>query len=295
MQNSQINEVSSQLISDYISFLEVERGLSRNTLRAYENDLISFFDFLIERELENLDDIKRKDLSAYTKNLSKNEINPSSITRKIASIKGFFKYICFKRIIKANPAISINSPKLPKKLPKVLSIKEIEKILKSKLSIRDQTIIELLYSAGIRVSELSELSTKNIDLKQKMLKVLGKGSKERIVPIGSKCTQLLKNYLKKREIIALKYNSGSHLFLTEKGEKITRQKIYTIVHNLGKEIDKSISPHTIRHSFATHLLENGADLRVVQELLGHSSIVTTQLYTHVSKKTLREVYFSINK
>ena len=127
-----------------------------------------------------------------------------------------------------------------------------------------------------------------------MIKVFGKGSKERIVPIGKKCAEIIQKYLKKRELIALKYNSKPYLFLTESGKKITRQKVYKIINNLGKSIDKKISPHTIRHSFATHLLENGADLRVVQELLGHASIVTTQLYTHISKKTLREVYFKIN-
>ena len=282
----------SQHISDYLAYLELERGLSGNTILAYQSDLIAFFDYLGNDA--NLDELKRKDFSSYTKYLARNEINPSTITRKIASIKGFFRYLCFKRIIKINPSISITPPKLPKRLPKVLTINELEKILSENLDLSDFAIVELLYSAGIRVSELTELELRNLDLTQNIIKVFGKGSKERLVPIGKKCSATLKEYLKKRELIALKYNSKPYLFLNSDGTKITRQKVYKLIHSLGKVVGKNISPHTIRHSFATHLLENGADLRVVQELLGHASIVTTQLYTHISKKTLREVYFKIN-
>lgn len=156
-------------------------------------------------------------------------------------------------------------------------------------------VVELLYSAGVRVSELVNLELKNVDLKTNLIKVFGKGSKERIIPINKKCSDILKKYLKKREIIAFKYNSKPYFFLEENGKKITRQKVYKIIKKLGREINKNISPHTLRHTFATHLLEHGADLRVVQELLGHSSIITTQLYTHISKKTLRDVYFGINR
>lgn len=294
MSNLEEKETISQLISDYLGYLEIEKGLSLNTILAYQSDLIAFFDYLNAEKEVILDELKRKDFSFYIKNLARNEINPSTITRKIASIKGFFKYLCHKRIIKTNPSISITSPKLPKRLPKVLSINELEKILEQNLEIQDYAIVELLYSAGLRVSELTELELKNIDLTQQTIKVFGKGSKERIVPIGKKCSEIVQKYLKKRELIALKYNSKPYLFLTNDGKKITRQRVYKIIHSLGDIVGKNISPHTIRHSFATHLLERGADLRVVQELLGHASIVTTQLYTHISKKTLREVYFKIN-
>lgn len=273
----------------------MERGLSQNTILAYQTDLIAFFNYLESEKEVILNELKRKDFSLYTKYLARNEINPSTITRKIASIKGLFKYLCNKRIIKTNPAISITPPKLPKRLPKVLTVSELDKILKEKLDLADFAIVELLYSAGIRVSELTELELRNLDLAQNMIKVFGKGSKERLVPIGKKCSETLKKYLKKRELIALKYNSKPYLFLNSDGTKITRQKVYKLIHSLGNVVGKNISPHTIRHSFATHLLERGADLRVVQELLGHASIVTTQLYTHISKKTLKEVYFKINK
>ncbi len=292
---SDFNNIS-QLICDYLSYLEIEKGLSKNTIAAYQNDIITFFDF-IEKENENtaLNEIKRRDFSSYTKYLARKEINPSSIVRKIASIKGFFKFLCHRRDIETNPAISITSPKLPKKLPKVLTISEVEKILKNHLSIFEYAVIELLYSAGIRVSELVELQLKNMDLSQKVIKVFGKGSKERIVPINNKCINALQKYLKQRELTALKYNSKPYLFLNSRGGKISRQRVYKIIKKQGEIINKKISPHTLRHSFATHLLERGADLRVVQELLGHASIVTTQLYTHISKKTLREVYFSIQE
>ncbi len=279
---------TTQLIADYISYIEIEKGLSKNTVLAYQNDLVAFFDFL---DSKNIEEITRKDFSAYTKFLARKNLNPTTITRKNASIKGFFKFLCYRRDIKTNPAISIISPKTPKKLPRVLSIAEIEKILKNHLNPLELAIIELLYSSGIRVSELVNLELKNLDLNSRVIKVFGKGSKERIVPINKKCIDRLKSYLKKRELTELKFSFNKSLFLDDKGKKITRQKVYRIIRAQGELIDKKISPHTIRHSFATHLLECGADLRVVQELLGHSSIVTTQLYTHISKKTLRDAYF----
>ncbi len=286
---------TEQCISDYLSYLEVERGLSKNTILAYQGDLFDFFNFIESEKSEiQINEIKRKDFSNYTKFLAKKNLNPSTITRKIASIKGLFRYLCYKRDIETNPSISIVSPKLPKKLPRVLSINEIDKIIKEGLNTEEQAIFELLYSAGIRVSELTDLNIKNIDLNQRVVKVFGKGSKERIVPINKTCIDILKKYLKKRELVALKYDPKPYLFLNEKGEKISRQKVYKIIRKQGELIGKKISPHTIRHSFATHLLEKGADLRVVQELLGHASIVTTQIYTHVSKNVLREVYFKIN-
>jgi len=288
---SETVETIQQYISEYINYLEIERGLSKNTISAYGSDLMSFFDFV---ETDNLSEISRKDFSRYTKFLAKKEISPTSITRKIASLKGFFRFLSSKRYIKDNPAISIVSPKLPKKLPKVLTIAEIDKILKNNLNTKERAIIELLYSAGIRVSELVNLDIKNLDLSQKSIKVFGKGSKERLVPINKKCADIINKYLKERNLIALKYNSKNNLFLENNGKPITRQKVYKIIKQQGELISKHISPHTMRHSFATHLLENGADLRVVQELLGHASIVTTQLYTHISKKALRDVYFSIN-
>ena len=191
------NERIQQFISEYVSYLEIERGLSVNTISAYEVDLLSFFDFL---NPEDLSEITRKDFSNFIKFLARKELSPSTITRKIASIKGFFRFLSFKRYIKDNPSISLNSPKIPKRLPKVLSVSEIDKMLKQDLDIKEQAIMELLYSAGIRVSELVNLDIKNIDLAQFSIKVFGKGSKERLVPVNKKCVEIIKKYLKKEKL-----------------------------------------------------------------------------------------------
>ncbi len=285
-----------QLVSDYLSYLEIERGLSKNTIAAYKNDLVFFFDFL--NDINNVEDIKRHHLSEYIKYLGKNDHNTATITRKIASIKGFFRYLCATKELKANPALSIASPKISKKLPKVMSADEIEKLFKEKMDARELAVFELLYATGLRVSELVELDIKNIDFQNNTIRTIGKGSKERVIPIGTKAKSALKNYLKEREmdikLSSSKKKDESKVFLNNFAEKITRQWVYSFIHNLGDIIHKSISPHTVRHTFATHLLENGADLRVVQELLGHANIVTTQLYTHISKKHLKDVYFAIN-
>ena len=285
-----------QLISEYLNWLEIERGLSKNTLEAYKNDLIGFFDYF--QNVENLDEIKRNNFSEYTMFLASNNISSSSITRKLASIKGFFKYISANREIKSNPALSITSPKIPKRLPKVISLDEIKTILKNNMTIKEKAVFELLYATGLRVSELVNLEVKNIDLKNNLIKTTGKGSKERFVPVGKKAKAALNEYLKQRELI-LKTGFGSNhkensIFINDNGKTITRQWVYNFIKKQGELLHKHISPHTIRHSFATHLLENGADLRAVQELLGHSSVVTTQLYTHISKKRLKEIYFQIN-
>ena len=285
-----------QSISEYLTYLEVERGLSQNTVLAYENDILGFFDYF--KNIEDPNEIKRIHFSEYTVHLAQNGLLSSSITRKIASIKGFFRFLSANKEIKSNPSLSVTSPKIPKKLPKVISYEEIEKLLKNRLTTKEKAVFELLYATGVRVSELVNLTVKNVDFKSNLIKTTGKGSKDRIVPMGKKAKEALNNYMKERELI-LKAKMGSgaesdYIFLNDKSEQISRQWVYNFIKKQGETINKTISPHTIRHSFATHLLENGADLRAVQELLGHRSVVTTQLYTHISKKRLREVYFNIN-
>ena len=283
-------------ISEYMEYLEIERGLSHNTIMAYRSDLYSLSDFLVDNNIELYSDIQRIHLNMFIKSLYDKKYTPRSITREIASIKGFFKWLSINDYIKHNPALAIEQPKLPKRLPKVLSMKEITELLQSNMSTMDTAIIELLYAAGLRVSELADILLSNVDLNSKYIRCIGKGSKERIVPIGNKAVSAINKYLKDREFILKKYDlKTKYLFIKENGRKLTRQDVYVFINSIGKNINKDISPHTIRHSFATHLLENGADLRVVQELLGHSDVSTTQLYTHISKKRLKEIYFSINK
>ncbi len=285
-------------IAEYIEFLEVERGLAANTLDAYRRDLYQFFNFLDEHGISEFSEIKRPHINLYLKALKDMNAAPTSLSRKIASLKGFFTWLNTIQALDYDPTLSLEQPKLSKRLPKVLSLSEIEIILNSELSKRDRAIIELMYAAGLRVSELCGLSMNNIDLNSKYVRCIGKGSKERIVPIGSKSVLAVKNYLPVRDLIIKKKNLQNFtkvpLFLRESGEKITRQDVYEMISALGELVGKNVTPHVLRHSFATHLLENGADLRVVQELLGHSDVSTTQLYTHVSKKRLKEIYFSIN-
>ena len=281
-----------QILAEYLNFLDVEKGLSQNTIDAYNRDLSDFFDFCSVE----LDEIQRTQINSYIRNLHEKKYSPTSIMRKIASLRGFFKWACANEIIKTNPALTLEQPKVPQRLPKVISPQEIEEILNQNLNKTEKVIVELLYGCGLRVSELVNLKINDYDLNGKYLECTGKGSKDRIVPLGKKAIIAIKNYLPEREYLIQKFNLVTkNLLINDKGKTINRQEIYTFIHNHGKMLNKTISPHTLRHSFATHLLENGADLRVVQELLGHSDVSTTQLYTHISKKRLKEVYFSINK
>lgn len=281
-----------QVLSQYLDYLEIEKGLCQNTLDAYRRDLSDFFDFC-----ENIDPdkIQRSQINSYVRNLYEKKYSPKSIMRKIASLRGLFKWLCAAEIITADPTLTLEQPKVPQKLPKVISVTEIEEILNQNLSKVERVIIELLYGCGLRVSELVNLKINNIDLKGRYLECTGKGSKDRVVPIGKKAIEAIKSFFPEREFITQKFNLKTpQLLINEKGKKLNRQDVYTFIHEQGKKLNKTISPHTLRHSFATHLLENGADLRVVQELLGHSDVSTTQLYTHISKKRLKEIYFAIN-
>lgn len=282
-----------QLLSEYLEYIEIEKGLSSNTVDAYRRDLSSFLDFC---DSDNLEKIERTDINSYILYLRQNNFNPRSVMRKVASIRGFFKWLCANEYITKNPAHLIEAPKLPKRLPKVMTISEITSILNSDLNCQEAVIVELLYDCGLRVSELVNLKINDIDLKSKYIKCFGKGSKERVIPFGQNAQNAIKSYLKHREIIILENNisDAKTFLLRENGKPVTRQDIYNFIRAQGEKIHKHISPHTLRHSFATHLLENGADLRVVQELLGHSDVSTTQLYTHITKKRLKEVYFGIN-
>ena len=284
-----------QILSQYLDFLEIERGLSQNTIDAYRRDLTEFLEFCLSKNVEEINKIERTHINGYILKLHENKLNPTSVMRKTASLRGFFKWLCANEICEKNPALTLEPPKVPQKLPKVITAEEINIILSENLNKREKVILELLYGCGLRVSELVNLKIHDIDISAKYLQCTGKGSKERIVPIGSKALHAIKMYIKERDFILQKTRKTSkNLLLTEEGKNITRQEVYNFIHKLGEKIHKSISPHTLRHTFATHLLENGADLRVVQELLGHSEVSTTQLYTHISKKRLKEVYFAIN-
>ena len=281
------------LLSDFIDYIEIEKGLSNNTTEAYRRDITYFIDFCGESEITN---ITRLHISSYIMDLRENGIAPSSISRKISALKSFFKWACANELLTSNPLSSIEPAKLPKHLPKVLSMNEMNNLLRQNLNPTEKVIVELLYSCGLRVSELCSLNINNINMKSKNIICFGKGSKERLVPFGEYALKSITDYLSERDILINKYGLDTQrLLITDTGRLMTRQDVYRLIHKLGESLHKEISPHTLRHTFATHLLENGADLRVVQELLGHSDVATTQLYTHVSKKRLKEIYFKVNK
>ncbi len=280
------------IISQYLEYLELEKGLSSNTIDAYRRDLYDFGGKLGGKDIQM---VGRNDINLYVRSLKERNLAPTSIIRKVASLRGFFRWAYAMNIITKNPASTLEQPKVPQRLPKVITLKEVEEMLHSGLLPLEHVMMELLYSCGLRVSELVNLKITDIDMSSKYIRCFGKGSKERIIPMGDEAKKVLEEYYPQRDLVLKKYNlSSKKLLINSSGRFINRQDVYTFIHNRGKLIHKNISPHTLRHSFATHLLENGADLRVVQELLGHSDVSTTQLYTHISKKRLKEVYFSIN-
>ena len=282
----------NKAIKDFNIYLSIERGLSKNTVEAYIRDMRNASSFFKKKPLK----IKRADLIKFINYLNENKKSSRTQARILSSIKSFYNYLIFDDKIKENPSIEIYSPKLGKKLPVVLSIKEVDKIIESMdLSLdngeRNRTIIECLYSCGLRVSELINLKISEINFSDEYIKVIGKGNKQRITPINNNLITYFKNYINEiRSKIKIDKKNTDYLFLNRRGKKISRVLVFNIVKEAsGKAgIKKNISPHTFRHSFATHLVEGGADLRAVQEMLGHSNITTTEIYTHLDTKYLKE-------
>jgi len=289
---------SDRLILDaFIDNIWIEKGLSKNTLESYRSDLEQFSNWLKTKDL-SFSKTAKKDILSYLSFLFKSGLGSKTVARKLSSLKSFFRYLVFKSIIQIDPSNDIETPKLLKSIPKSISEKEIEKLLdapdeKTDIGLRDKTMIETLYSCGLRISELTNLELLNLNLRQGVIRVIGKGQKERLVPMGDQLISLLENYLVSSRKNLLKKKNSDFLFLSLRGQKMTRQsfwhriKYYCI--NCGFEPEK-ISPHVLRHAFATHLLNNGADLRVVQLLLGHSDLNTTQIYTEVARQRLKRLH-----
>lgn len=278
-------------INGYINYISLERQLSINTIDGYKRDLENFFEFTNKKYSK----IKQIDINNYIIYLSKT-LSPKSINRHIVSIKNYFKYLDKNNLIKENPCSNITGVKTKKALPRVLSEDDINKLLDINVidakSARNKAMLELMYSSGLRVSELLSLNINDVDLKDNTVKCFGKGNKERIVPISDIATDVLMIYINEYRRKILKNKESDILFLNMHGAKLTRQGFFKILKELAieKGIKKEFSPHTIRHSFATHLLDYGADLRSIQTMLGHENIKTTQIYTHVSNNYVRENY-----
>lgn len=282
-------------IEDYLNYCTFEKRLSNNTIKSYDSDLRQYQSFLMKQGIINLNQVKVRDITGYLKWLDEQKEENSSIAHKLTTIKNLHKYLYQQKQVTIDVTETIERPKLRKKLPNTLSIEDVDLLLdiplKTPFDYRNKAMLELLYGTGLRVSELVNLTIHSIDLENCVIIVYGKGSKERMIPLGEYCLESLQNYLDRREQLTKGYLT-EQLFLNNHGKPITRQGFFKILKKLLKEkgLNPNVSPHTLRHSFATHLLNSGADLRSIQEMLGHSDISTTKIYTHVSDTKLKEDY-----
>ncbi len=282
-----------QKIEDFKNYLLLEKKYSQNTINSYNNDLIKF-----EKHFNNkktLKSLTNKDIRDYIQELNKTE-SPRSVARNISTLKSFYKFLLIEKYVTKNPLDNITQPKLKKSLPKVLTETEVDNLLNIKLtdnySYRNKAMLELMYSSGLRVTELINLEMTDIDLDMALVRIFGKGSKERVIPLGQYAVNALNEYITCHRPGMLKNKTTNYLFLSSRGDKMTRQALFKILQKLAKQqgIKTEFSPHTLRHSFATHLLKHGADLRSIQELLGHSNVSSTQIYTHITNEKLKENY-----
>lgn len=279
--------------NDYLRYLLIDKNYSKNTINSYNIDLEKFTLYFKNKKIEN---ISSNDLKEYIKYLNNQNLNEKSISRNISCLKSFYKYLIIEKIVKNNITDALYMPKLQKSLPNILSPDEVDKLLNIELtdafSYRNKAMIELMYSSGLRVSELVDLKLQDIDLSQDIVRIFGKGSKERIIPIGDYAKEYLEIYINEYRNSMFKNGINEYVFLNNHGNKMTRQGFFKIIKKISNEvgIKKEISPHTLRHSFASHMLKYGADLRTIQELLGHSDISTTQVYTHITNEELKNNY-----
>lgn len=284
-------------VEDYIHYLAVERGLSTNTLAAYERDLGDWLDYLEDQGIDSLLDVDYRLLISYMHFKRTKGFKTATVARHLSSIRSFFSYLHQENIIQADPAQLLETPKPDRRLPKVISLEEVERLLaapdtSNSFGIRDKAMLELLYATGIRVSELISLNVADFNIHSSFVRCFGKGAKERIVPVGNYARIALEKYLLHIRPVIVKELQEHALFVNHSGMRLTRQGFWKIIKKYARVagIRTPLSPHTLRHSFATHLLENGADLRSVQEMLGHADIGTTQIYTHVTKTHLQKTY-----
>ncbi len=287
----------NQLIDSFLTYLTAVKGLSKNTLESYGRDILKLAVFLEGKDITRIDQVGYKHILDFLTYLKEQGLNTRSTSRTLISVRQFFKFLLAEKFIESDPTFLIRTPKIKRGLPETLSLEDVEKLLSSPdesspEGIRDKSMLEVLYATGIRVSELVELGLNDVNFDLGYIIAYGKGSKQRIVPIGEKAKIKLREYLDTSRPKLLKSRTSPHLFVTRLGRKMTRQGFWKIIKAYSRKsgLTKKISPHTLRHSFATHLLERGADLRAIQVMLGHSDISTTQIYTHVERERLKEVH-----
>lgn len=284
-------------IDNYKNYLVFERRMAKNTTNSYIKDLEGYQEFLLnERKIDKIDDVTKVDIDKYLEYLNNNNYTTTSIARKLTAVKNFHKYLLATNRLIKDEAITIERPKLRKALPNVLTVEEVDNLLDIKtdtpFDYRNKAMLELLYGTGLRISEMLDLKLGDVDFENCIVRCFGKGSKERIVPIGEYIIDSLTDYLDHGRRYLIKNKVSDYLFLNNRGGRISRFSFFKILKKLlrDKEIKKDVSPHSLRHSFATHMLENGADLRSIQELLGHSDIATTRIYTHITNKKVENDY-----
>lgn len=287
-----------EVLESFLQFLFWEKRLSDNTIVAYHQDVTFFLQFLTQLGCHSLQDVDLGVLEQFVISESKKDLEKTSLARRVSSLRTFFFFLVREKIVTENLAKLLDTPRIQRNLPEVLTLEEVERLiavcdLSLPRGLRDRAMLELLYSSGLRVSELVWLEFSHLDLSNRMMRLWGKGFKERVVPFGEKAQEALIAYLERGRPVLLKRSQSNYIFVSDaSGRPLTRQNVWTLIKRYACRagIQKNITPHTFRHTFATHLLENGADLRIVQEFLGHSDITTTQIYTHVNRKVLREIY-----
>ena len=287
----------NQTLDQFLHYLIVEKGLSHNTIEAYGHNLNRFLDHLKRKGIQQLDKVGKLDVKAFLLSLKKQGLSAKTLVRNLAALRTFFKFLIQEGILEANPVEEIESPKMTKTLPDILSLKEVEQLLEqpspgTPLGVRDRAMLELLYATGMRVSELTRLPINQVNLEGGYVLVYGKGSKERVVPLGKEAMRWVAQYLNTAREKLCKGKESSFLFVNRSGKEMSRQRFWKTLKAYGQKagIRKRITPHLLRHSFASHLLERGADLRSVQMMLGHADISTTQIYTHVTGERLKRVH-----
>lgn len=286
-----------QQLDDFINFLRVERNLAANTISAYASDLVKYIDFLSSRGIERLNDVKLGDVVAYITQLHNGKLSTFTIARNLSALRMFHRFLVGENVTDSDPTDSISSPRLAKRLPQVLDQAEVARLIEQPdtttvLGIRDRALLEFAYATGVRVSELISVKLHDLMLDDQLVQVVGKGSRARLIPIGEQAIAAVVHYLQESRPKLLKNENDSTLFLNQQGKGLTRMGFWKILRKyvLQAGIVRSVSPHTLRHSFATHLIEGGADLRAVQEMLGHVNIATTQIYMHLDREYLKEVH-----
>ncbi len=284
-------------MNQFLDYLSIERGLSQNTIKSYKQDLIKFIGYIGTRRIKKIKDVTKHKMSEYPYFLKDGGLSANSVSRNLAAIRTFYRFLISERIVKEDATVMLESPHRLQSIPQVLDTNEVTRMLdkpdrRNWLGVRDKAALELMYATGVRVSEMVELMLQNFNMDMGFIRCVGKGGKERIIPVGKEAKLALSRYLEKSRPKLSRRSQDRHLFLSRLGRKISRQSFWKMLKKYARlaHIKKRITPHTLRHSFATHLLERGADLRSIQEMLGHADISTTQIYTHVNKARLKGIH-----